>query len=441
LGPSLAGGFLFIGLFVGGWPAAYAQASVELSGRLQHEAAYRVAHHPEWTKGLSYLQLQGVARPGGRSRLTVIGRAWYDAALDLVPPEDLNPNLVPGDAVSDSFHDVELKEAYLDLMTASLDLRLGRQIVRWGLLEGARITDRVNPLDFREFLFRDVEDRYIPLWMARMDWFPSWGQAQLLVIPELRFHEPAPAGSEWEEFSIPPGTEIPDMRPGNMEVATRLGSRLAGVDWTASYFYTWDDFPAAFRSIFGVGGQLTGVALNGRHERLQILGLTASHSMWGKIISLEMAYDRGKYLATDVGAMPNNEIQRDLVHWGVGVDMNWRGVDVSVSYFEGRVQGWRTFIPVPPVERAASLLVREEFFGNRLETRLLMLLFNTGNQYLARPQLGWKLTDHAKMTVGADLLGGAHGSAPDDPAGARDFRFVGFFRDHDRIHATISYLF
>jgi hypothetical protein len=121
--------------------------------------------------------------------------------------------------------------------------------------------------------------------------------------------------------------------------------------------------------------------------------------------------------------------------------MNLRGVDVSVSYFEDRVLGWKSFIPVRRVERAGSLLVREEFYGNRLEARLLMLYFDTGHQYVARPQLGWKLTDHSRLTVGADLLGGEHGSAPDDPAGARDFRFVGFFRDHDRIHATISYLF
>ena len=412
-----------------------------IGGRLQTELAVRTGDRPALTKGLTFLQLHDTEWVGDNGRLTVVGRFFYDPVLDLGAADRTNPRLQPGDEVEDRFFGAELKEAYLDLLGESLDLRLGRQIVRWGLLEGARITDRINPLDFREFLFRDVEDRYIPLWMARVDYYPAWGDVQLLLIPDMTFHRPAPAGSEWEEFELPPDLARPKAAPENTEVALRVGGALGQGRLTASYFYTWDDFPAAFRSIFGVGGQLTGATFDSRYERLHVVGLTYSRSVSGSVLSLEGAYDHGKHLATDAGAVPGNEISRGVVRAGVGVDFNLSGVDYSILYFQERILAWRAFIPANRVEQAASLVVREAFFNDRIETQLLVLFFFTGRQRIVRPKIEYKVTDHVKVALGLDMLGGERGSEPDQPALARDFRFVGYFKDHDRAWVTVSYLF
>jgi hypothetical protein len=425
------------------WAPGGAGAQVELTGRLQQELAYRYAAAPALTKGLAFIQLEAGAPVGTAGRLTAIGRAWYDPVLDFSEPDRINPDLAPGDPVRDAFHGAELKELYLDVLTDAVDLRVGRQIVRWGLLEGTRITDRVNPLDFREFLFRDVEDRYIPLWMLRASYYPTWGQTQVLVIPDMTFHKPAPAGSEWEEFQLPPDTRKPKVSLKNTELGLLLGGRWGETAWTASYLYTWDDFPAAFRSVFGVAGALTGASFDARYERLHIFGLTASRSVGPAVLNFEGAYDHGKHLATDTGALPSggNEIARDIAHWGAGVDANVAGVDVSVVYFQEQVIGWKPYIPVDRVERAASLLMRESYLHNRVDAQLLVLYFHAGHQYVARPRVDWRLTDRTKLSVGVDLLGGQRGSDPSDATVVRDFRFVGYLKDHDRATATVSYRF
>ncbi|MFQ5507804.1 MAG: DUF1302 family protein [Leptospirillia bacterium] len=420
-------------------PSAHAEA--EIGGRVQQELAYRFGGHPTLSKALSFLQLEAGERVGAFSRLTVIGRLFYDGALDARGAERLNPRLTPADDVSEHFFGAELKEAYLDFFTERADVRIGRQIVRWGLLEGARITDRINPLDFGEFLFRDVEDRYIPLWMVRTDYYPDWGEFQLLLIPDMTFHRPAPAGSEWEEFETPPGVREPATSVKNTEVGARIGWRVWETDINASYFYTWDDFPAAFRSVFGVGGSPVGVSLDARYERLHIFGLSLSKSVQKTVVSFEASYDHGKYLATDAGAMPGNEIKRDTVRWGTGLDLNLWGVDVSMFYFQEHVLHWEPFIPVSRQDEAASLMVREKFMNDRLEAHLLVLYFNTGHQYVARPGVSWQFTDRVGMTAGVDLLGGERGSNPGDVTGARDFRFVGYFREYDRAHMAVSYRF
>jgi hypothetical protein len=418
-----------------------APAAAEVGGRVQQEIAVRVADTPVLTKGLSFIQLEGSESLGG-GRLTVIGRFFYDPVADAGNPHRINPNLTVGDPVESAFFGAELKEAYLDLYGELIDLRIGRQIVRWGLLEGARITDRINPLDFREFLFREVEDRYIPLWMVRADVYPEWGRLQVLLIPDMTFHRPAPAGSEWLEFELPPDLETPGWALENSELALLAAWQIGELAVSASYFYTWDDFPAAFRSIFGVGGQLTGVDFDARYERLHIFGATLSGTVAGAVLSLEAAYDRGKRLATDKDAgIPGNEIERDMLRYGGGVDMNVAGVDVSLLYFQEQVLHFESFIPVNRVERGLSLMVREQFLNDRLEAELLILYFATGRQRIISPKLAYKLTDHVKCSVGLDILAGQRGNAPDNPDGARDFRFVGFFKDHDRVTATVSYRF
>ncbi len=414
----------------------------EIAGRFQQELAVRVAGQPAVTKGLSFFQLEAVEPVGRAARVTLIGRTFYDGVLDVSDHHRLNPNLADGDPVQDQFAGTELKEAFVDVLTESWDLRIGRQIVRWGLLEGARITDRVNPLDMREFLFRDVEDRYIPLWMVRADYYPSWGRMQFLLIPDMTFHEPAPLGSEWQQFELPPDLDRPNWAPRNTEAAVRVGWQMGELAASASYFYTWDDFPAAFRSIFGVGGQLTGVAFDARYERLHILGLTLSRSVAGSVLSFEAAYDHGKRLATDAGAgIPGNEVTRDILRYGAGVDTNVAGVDVSLLYFQEQILRFESYIPAKRVERGASLMVREQYMNDRLEAEWLTLFFDTGHQYILRPKLAYKLTDHVKCTIGLDILGGQRGSAPDAVSGARNFRFVGFFKDHDRVNATVAYRF
>jgi len=416
-------------------------AAAAVSGRFQQEIAVRMAGQPTWTKGLSFIQLEG-DEPLKNGRITVVGRFFYDPVLDAANPARLNPNLNPGDPVVSRFFGAELKEAYIDHFGDSVDLRIGRQIVRWGLLEGARITDRVNPLDFREFLFRPVEDRYIPLWMVRADYYPEWGRLQALVIPDMTFHRPAPAGSEWAAFELPPDTKRPRWALKNTELGLLAAWQVGELALSASYRYTWDDFPAAFRTVFGIGGQLTGADFDAKYKRLHVFGGTLSGSLLGAVVSLEAAYDRGKRLATDAGAgISGNEIDRDMLRYGAGVDLNLGGVDVSVLYFQEQVLHFRSFIPVNRVERGASLMMRETFFNDRMETELLVLYFATGRQRIIRPKLSYKLTDQLKGTVGLDILSGERGQAPDSPSGGRDFRFVGFFKDHDRVTATVSYRF
>ena len=57
---------------------------------------------------------------------------------------------------------IELREAYLSYTKGNLDLRVGRQIVIWGVADALRLTDCVSPIDYTEFLAQDYDDIRMP---------------------------------------------------------------------------------------------------------------------------------------------------------------------------------------------------------------------------------------------------------------------------------------
>ena len=58
---------------------------------------------------------------------------------------------------------LELREAYLAYAKGNLDLRVGRQIVVWGVADALRLTDCVSPFDYTEFLAQDYDDIRMPV--------------------------------------------------------------------------------------------------------------------------------------------------------------------------------------------------------------------------------------------------------------------------------------
>ena len=57
---------------------------------------------------------------------------------------------------------LELREAYLAYAKGNLDLRMGRQIVVWGVADTLRLSDCVSPCDYTEFLAQDYNDIRMP---------------------------------------------------------------------------------------------------------------------------------------------------------------------------------------------------------------------------------------------------------------------------------------
>ncbi len=452
-----------------------------MSGYLRNETAWRINRPSAFTKIRNIINLQPQYSLGPSMQLSSRIRAFYDSVYDFedvdtisprrgpisIVPSNLSPEQVEAtqaDNVRNVQYDqkkVELKEIYLDVHLPLVDLRLGKQIVRWGVVEGSRVTDEINPLDLGEFILPEVEDRYIPLYLLKSDFYLGETTLEAIWIPDLRFHKPAPRESEWEQFRLLPGLEKPASplhNPiknfHNSEAAIRLSRLVGGWDLSVSYFYTWDDFPAAFRSIgalgFGAAPSTEAVNFKPRYERLRIPGMTLSKSLGKAVLNAEAAYVDGKVFGRRIGTVPSStgdtfligEIQRDFVKYAVGLDTTLWRIDVSGQILQQYIMHYQPDIIQDQIDTVLGLFVRRTMLSNALTAQTLTLYFLNDKEWLIRPRVSYNLTDQMKLSFGADLLIGTISDVgPNSVALPGEFHFVGFFRNNSRVYTEIQYSF
>jgi len=245
----------------------------------------------------------------------------------------------------------ELREFYLDAQFKYFDLRIGKQIVRWGVVH------------FGEFILREVEDRFIPLMMAKIDFFPGDARFELIWITEAVPHKPAPAGSEFEQFQILDGFIAPDFfldsslnfnADGleNTEIAGRLVQNVKGWEMGLTAFYAWDDFPASFRRIdadsLGGFANAPEVIFTPRMNRITTVGTTLSKSFGRIVLNAEFAYTFGKFfgtLLTIESAAPaaingTPKLERDFVKYAAGLDFAFLGTEMSLQFLQQYIPDW-----------------------------------------------------------------------------------------------------
>ena len=338
---------------------------------------------------------------------------------------------------------MELKEFYFDVFFSSMDLRLGKQIIRWGIVEGWRILDEVNPLDFREHILRDVADRYIPLWMIKGDYYLGPVTIEGIWTPDVRGHNPAPLRSEWSQFQ-----ELPDMKKvprnfKNSEGGLRVSGNVRGYELVLAYFTQWDDFPTAFRSIAGLGlgnlGISPSVDFTPRYTRLHSYGLGFAKSFGKIVLEGEAAYVDGKNWGTCTNCTPFGgkfgELQRDYVKHVIGVKTVLLGADISMDYSQEIILNYTNDIQQQRHEDAASLFVRKEIRYGTLVPQFLGITLLNRHEYLFRPKLEYRYTDRITFLFGADIFSGDAGPDPGK------LNFFGYFDDDDRVYMEVKYSF
>lgn len=438
-------------------------SDIAWNGYFKNETAYRIKEPRSITKIRNTAGLTGVYSFSPTYRLTASGWIYYDLAYDVFDYDTIAARLERNSDEPLTFlfnlgkekdsSGADLRELYLDMMYDSVDIRLGRQIVVWGVLEGVRVVDEINPQDFRELIMPDLLDYRIPLWTAKIDWYRDEGTWEFLWIPDIRFHKPAPPGSEWELLQTVPGTIRPDTYdPENWEYGVRLSTTLWDADVTFSYFYTWDDFPVVFRRI--LLNQLdTEPQFLPTYTRITIYGSTLSKQIGNFILKGELAYVTGKYFAVDNIDRNGDglldflgELERDHIRWGLGIEFNWLGMDISPGVTQWIIPDYDPAMVQDQVDTSINLFLRKEYPSSSMLFELLLIQFTNLHELYINPEWTFFVTDRFQISAGADIFSGENSQfgVLSNPLGAptvRDQRsqFVGNFHDNDRVYLEFTY--
>lgn len=344
-------------------------------------------------------------------------------------------------AKADLWHDaiarkaeVDLREGYAGYSKGRIDLRLGRQIITWGVGDLFFVND-IFPKDWESY-FSGRPTEYLKLGVdgVRTRYSSRVLNAEFVAIPFFAADN-LPSPKRFLVFdplaAVPHQREDkPGARYANTELALRLYRQWMGLDV----------------SVYGYRGfwRTPGVRLDDRvapttatrfYPTLSVYGASAQRGLAGGILSLEAGYyDSRQDRPGRDPSVPNSQ-WRFLVGYQ---RQPWADFTVGLQLYGELMDqygAYRASLPAgnPRLDRFRGMVSTR--LTQWLDYQMWMLSFfaaysPTDRDYFLRPEASYKVTDALSASVGANIFGGRH-----------EWTFFGQFRRSDNVFVTLRFDF
>ncbi len=269
-----------------------------------------------------------------------------------------------------------LKECHVTWTPGDFNLRVGKQIVVWGRMDGTRIMDQINPKDVR-LGASDVEfeTSIIPIWLAKLEYYP---QIMLPFVDEYGIEfvfnpnadfigDKAPATGNyehgiWAADNVQSGFRMGALRTDyeepdkwnsdGYEYAFRIkGTLQDSTYFTLNFFDGVDDNPVfaldtTKGDVFGLslldyqddkGNTLAEPNMMGYYPDKRFAGFTFARdikqlyieSLGGvaPLVRCEFIYEFDSHFSKQFygGLVPTFDfVEKDAIYWGLGVDWKFK---------------------------------------------------------------------------------------------------------------------
>jgi len=323
--------------------------------------------------------------------------------------------------------EVDFQEVWVQGSLAQpLDLKVGRQIVNWGRSDTLRVLDVLNPLDNREPGLTDIEDLRRPVVMVKADaYYRAWSLS-LIAIPEIRFSENPPVGSDFAPVFSSLGTlesfVAPEDKPSesfdNTGWAAALGGVFSGWDISFHFARMWSD-AAHLRPV--LSGPIPSAGTKLKHSRFTLVGSGANYTIGSWLIKTELAWLDGLDYTTstllDVPTpngpiavqIPSGTTRKGRLDFMIGVEYyGFADTNIVVEVANRHIFGFRSDMrPNFSVQRNAletAIRITRNFMNDRLGTTLLAIIFGNHAQdgSIVRVDLHYDLRD--SLVLGGGIL-------------------------------------
>ncbi|GAK50671.1 hypothetical protein U14_01904 [Candidatus Moduliflexus flocculans] len=413
-------------------PGIWKKFSGAFDGYIENNTAYRIAEPTGFTKVKNSLDLKFNQNFGDVVNLKLDLLGVYDAIYDL--DDDL--------AVEDEEDYrayVDPREVTLNLSFQKFEMRLGRQIVNWEKTDSLRVLDAVNPLDLQEFIFADLADIRIPLWMGNFEYYftPDYS-LQFLLIPDMTFTELAHTGSEFElaRAAVPAGLtlnvadeETPPVQVGNTEYGLRFQGVTGGWDFSLNYLYSWNDQPFKKKTLNASTSTLT---VTPAHARVNIVGGSVVNVFFGTVVRFELAAKIGERFSVDDPTVKEMVVDKTDVEYALAFERDFWDMSWLLQAYQKYILDYEEMItPDDEVTTLFTLRVAKDLNQEEtLKTEIRAEYRANDGDYHINPKLEYAITDAWKTTFGFDIIGGGD-----------DDSFYGQFDEKDRVYAELRYSF
>lgn len=313
--------------------------------------------------------------------------------------------------------EIELRELYFDTFLNDTFLRVGKQQVVWGLADGLKVLDVVNPQSYREFILDNFDDSRIPLWMATFEIPAGEGLVQLLWIPDNTYDEFAQYGSTYAFTSprlisnTPAGLKVRFNNPDppkrfitDSDIGVRYSIFADGWDLTLNYLYHYYD-----QLVFSQHTRSGEVTLTPVYGRTHTIGGSASKARGDFTFRSELAFFTNRMFISNDSRDQDGIKKLWELRYIVGLD--WQGLTdtlVSGQFYQSHLPEHAGGLSRDRVDTNVSLLLKRDFLQQTLRAKLFWIHGYHDRDGLVQISLDYDLLSNVVLTFGADLFYGGH---------------------------------
>ncbi|WP_281669850.1 DUF1302 family protein [Segatella buccae] len=303
---------------------------------------------------------------------------------------------------------LELREAYLSYAKGNFDLRVGRQIVVWGVADALRVTDCVSPFDYTEFLAQDYDDIRMPVNGLRAKYTRGSVTLESVCNPVADFFVlPTDEHNPWairlpsapQPYTTDLESGKPEKKIKNMEFGGRASVNLSGIDFSVSALRTWNKQPALCPAMSGDGRTFH---INGQYRRMTMLGADCSLPVDQFVLRAEVAEYIGEAQGSGLG---QNAVRRNTLNALAGVDW-YPGNDwnISMQYCHKYTSGNLATLSVYRNAGLATARLSKELLHNTLKLSTFAYIDVASGGIFNRLSASYSLNDDIELTVGYDYF-------------------------------------
>ena len=292
---------------------------------------------------------------------------------------------------------IDLREGYVDVISNNWDLRLGRQILTWGIGDLIFISD-VYPKDYEAFFSgRPMEYLKKGVDGLKIGLYPSVVNLEFVLIP---FFEPntLPRAERFHN-AMNPGAAEPDVTFKNTETALRAYRNMSGLDVSLYFYKGFSRMP----SMTADG--------NFFYPKISVYGASMEGNTAGGVIGIEAGYyDSREDREGDNPFVPNSSgrlmmgYKRQLME-----DLN-----IGFQYYADymlRYSRYETSLPAGYAKenklyQLTTLRITQMLLHQNLALSFFMFYSPSDNDYLLQPLVSYKFSDNITAMLGANVFRG-----------------------------------
>ena len=335
--------------------------------------------------------------------------AYYDNSSALAEGS------VTYDAVNNSL-EYSVDELWLDYTESIWGLRIGRQKAAWGKADGIDITNILCPSDMSSLAAMISDDSKLAVDAIRLSlsgnqftadayWIPFFTPASLpidegnslrkFVVPETIEFPVAPGVNLAIPVTIG-GIETPELAIWNGEYGLRVSGYLSAFDLSLYGFYGWDDTP-----ILNYGMTSEAIVVNGKYERMAMIGADAALPIGETVLRLETAFFPQRHFQKEEGG----SLQKNQLSALAGIDWMPSGWTLTAQYYCDAVFGDLDELERTDVyKHGATLSVSKSLVNETLELSFSGLIGFNDFDSLLSPSVKYSLSDQISLGASAYIF-------------------------------------